>query len=164
MSRITDFYLKNSANCDGLTLENIWSFSDEDLESSHDVIQWLFPTIEPSMFNPDAPSLSKKDIDLWGINPELKANLKESFNRFLSFAGFDYCDGQIVLKSKKKNVWWGFNHNWLRITRVLNCLSTLGLELECKDLYQALKVMYESKEYEISDEVFSYWRKASRLP
>jgi hypothetical protein len=164
MSKIIDFYLKVAPNCDGLTLEDIWRFSDDDLEHSHDVIQWLFPTIEPSMFNPDAPSLTKRDIELWNSNPELRHNLRDSLNRFLVFLGIDYDDGQMSLKSKKENVWYGFNHNWLRITRVLNCLSTLGLDLECKDLYQCLKVMYESNSYGITDEVFSYWKEASRLP
>ena len=163
MSKIVDFYLKSSPNCDGLTLENIWAFSDNDLEQSHDVIQWLFPTIEPSMFNPDAPSLTKRDIDLWKANPELRNNLKESLNRFLAFLGIEYDEDHMVLKSKKKNVWCGFNHNWLRITRVLNCLTTLGLDLECKDLYQCLKGLYESGGYDITDEVFSHWRSASGL-
>lgn len=163
MSKIIDFYLKDSSNCDGLSLEAIWAFSDNDLEQSHDVIQWLFPTVEPSMFNPDAPSLTNRDIELWKANPELKINLRESFNRFLSFLGFEYEDGTLFLKHKKNNVWCGFNHNWLRITRVLNCLTTLGLDLECKCLYQTLKSLYESNEYEITDEVFSYWKAAAKL-
>lgn len=164
MSKIIEFYLKTAPNCDGLGLEHILSFSDDDLEHSHDVIQWLFPTIEPSMFNPDAPSLTKRDIELWAINPELKNNLRDSLNRFLAFLGIEYDGGQMFLRTRKENVWYGFNHNWLRITRVLNCLSTLGLDLECKDLYQCLKLMYDSKEFDINDDVFSHWRKAARLP
>jgi len=163
MSKIIGFYLKLSTNIEGLTLEEIWAFSNDELEHSHDVIQWLFPTIEASRFNPDAPCLTQVDIRLWKANPELKANLRETLHRFLPFLGLAYEEGRIVFRTRKKNVWCGLNHNWLRITRVLNCLWTLGFDKECKDLFQCLMGMYESKDFEITDEVFQHWKSAARF-
>lgn len=163
MSKIIDFYLKVSPNTDGLTIEKIWPFSDDELEHSHDVIQWLFPTIEASRFNPDTPCLTQVDIQLWKANLELKANFMETLNRFLSFLGLSYEEGKIVFRVRRKNVWCGLNHNWLRITRVLNRLSTLGFDKECKDLFECLAGMNESKDFEITDEVFQHWKNAARF-
>ena len=157
---LLDFYLKLKPNCDGLTLDNLLSWSNEELEYSHDVIQWLFPTITESSFNPDAPILTERDIHLWKANPQLQSNLRESFERYLTFLGLEYKDDQLALTNKKQNVWCGLNHNWLRITRDLNCLSLLGLKQEAKCLFECLEKMYESGEYQITEEVFSYWKKA----
>lgn len=161
MSKIIDFYLKIKPNCDGHTLDNILSWSNDELEHSHDVIQWLFPTTKESNFNPDAPILTKKDIHLWKANPQLQSNLKESFERFLTFLGMEYKEDKLILTDKKQNVWSGLNHNWLRVTRVLNCLNLLGLKQEAKCLFECLENMYQSNEYQITEEVFGYWKKAA---
>ena len=95
--------------------------------------------------------------------PGIETNLMEILNRFLSFLGLSYEEGKIVFRVRRKNVWCGLNHNWLRITRVLNCLSTLGFDKECKDLFECLAGMYESKDFEITDEVFQHWKKAARF-
>jgi hypothetical protein len=56
------------------------------------------------------------------------------------------------------------NHNHLRITRILRCLTVLGLESEAKAFFGCLSEMYESEQNKpvpaISDETMLYWRQA----
>jgi hypothetical protein len=56
------------------------------------------------------------------------------------------------------------NHNHLRITRILRCLTVLGLEAEAKAFFGCLSEIYEDEQNKtlpaLSDETMLYWRKA----
>ena len=52
------------ADARGRKLHEIWEFSDNQIESTHDFIQWLFPLTEPSQSQPDAPVLVQKKYRL----------------------------------------------------------------------------------------------------
>jgi hypothetical protein len=56
------------------------------------------------------------------------------------------------------------NHNHLRITRILRCLSLLGLEAEAKAFFDCLSEIYEDEQNKpmpaISDETILYWGEA----
>jgi hypothetical protein len=55
------------------------------------------------------------------------------------------------------------NHNHLRLTRILRCLSLLGLEAEAKALLNCLSAIYDEENLNsaISSETFEYWRRAT---
>jgi hypothetical protein len=57
-------------------------------------------------------------------------------------------------------VWAAPNHNWLRITRVLRSLCTLGLETEARQLYERLDIIYSSRRFPITADTFEYWTDA----
>ena len=66
------------------------------------------------------------------------AALRRSFAVFLRFLGLEYVDGAVVEAeglAGRREVFTSFNHNWLRITRVLLCLRTLGLDDECRAFF-----------------------------
>jgi hypothetical protein len=56
------------------------------------------------------------------------------------------------------------NHNHLRMTRIIRCLTVLGLEAEAKAFFECLTGIYEDEQRKaspaISDETFEYWRRA----
>jgi hypothetical protein len=56
------------------------------------------------------------------------------------------------------------NHNHLRITRILRCLSILGLEAEAKAFFNCLSEIYRDEQNKpmpaISDETIIYWGQA----
>ena len=56
------------------------------------------------------------------------------------------------------------NHNHLRITRILRCLTVLGLEAEAKAFFGCLSEIYEDEQNKtlpaLSDETMLYWRRA----
>ena len=118
MSEIIKFY-RDEPNRSGYTWSYVLAWSDDDLEAIHDFIQWLFPTDERSRFNPDAPVLSAADIQAFQ-DPELQSRLDQSIERFRKF----YKLG--VHATSKAPAWaMPYDHNLLRITRIVRCLSLL---------------------------------------
>jgi hypothetical protein len=57
-----------------------------------------------------------------------------------------------------------FNHNHLRISRILRCLRILGLQTECIAFFKALERVYNSSASTISARSFTYWRLAVTRP
>lgn len=160
MQDIIAFYLKESPNSDGRFLEDIWGWPDEDWELEHDFIQHLFPLAEPSAFNADAPLLDDATINEFRKDKLLQHNLRQSYERWLRYCGIENVDGNLRVTDFKNNVWGGFNHNWLRITRVLRCLTLLGLESEAREFFLLLSELRKSKKVAIGDESFGFWKRA----
>lgn len=158
MRNIIDFYLKESADCDGRMLEEIWEWSDDDWDFEHNFIQWLFPTMEESIFNPDAPILNEEIITQWHQDGLLRHNLRISYERWLRFCGVGLVNDELVLIDANKNVWRGMNHNWWRITRVLKSLSALGLAVEAAEFFSFLERI--RNEVGVDDETWAYWAEA----
>lgn len=145
-------------------------FTDANLESKHDYIQYAFPIKTPSGFNPIAPILSKKEIK-W-INGEngLKAriNLKNMFIRMLQFYGFTLietpeiikCEYSSAFSERAKNWLTPNNHNFLRITRILISLQLLGLSEYAMAFYRILDELYSMIPDIISKKTYKYWTNA----
>lgn len=166
MSRLVDFYRGTETDIEGRLLTDILSWPDDNFEEVHDFIQWLFPLMEPSQFNPDAPLLTKEDIAVFRSDPVLQANLLKAFDRILTYLGFSLSDGEVVegrnFTARVPDVWAGLNHNWLRITRILRSLTLLGMETHALALYQRLHALYQSGKFPIPPDTFRYWTEAVR--
>ena len=143
----------------------MWTFSDEELEGIHDFIQWMFPLRQPSQFDPDAPLLTDDDIAQFHSDPKLGVNLLRSFGVFLTFLGLRF-ENERVQKAPdfeaKKGVWLYPNHNWLRISRVLESIRVLGLKKPGRAFFDFLKTYRESGQSGITAESFRYWEKATK--
>lgn len=57
-----------------------------------------------------------------------------------------------------------FDHNHLRITRILRCLRILGLQTECDAFFAALKRIYDDPSINIGERTLSYWTRAVTRP
>ncbi|KAF1998442.1 hypothetical protein P154DRAFT_524134 [Amniculicola lignicola CBS 123094] len=57
-----------------------------------------------------------------------------------------------------------FDHNHLRITRILRCLRVLGLQEEAEAFYSALKWTYEYPEVRINEKSMIFWTRAMKRP
>jgi hypothetical protein len=167
MSRLVEFYCGTGTDGEGRRLDTILSWGDGRLEAVHDFIQWLFPLPEPSRFNADAPLLTEEDVAAFHREPQLRANLRRSFERILSFLGLAEIEsGEVVegpnFDSRTADVWDDPNHNWLRITRILRSLSLLGLGAEARALYRRLEDFHAGGRFPIDGETFRYWSGAIR--
>ena len=167
MSPLIEFYRGTGTDSEGRRLDAILAWGDGRLEAVHDFIQWLFPLPEPSRFNPDAPLLTAEDIAAFRQGSALRANLRRSFERILSFLGLaEQPDGEVIegpnFASRMSDVWEYPNHNWLRITRILRSLSLLGLEAEARALYRRLEDFHARRRFPIGDDTFQYWTEAVR--
>jgi hypothetical protein len=148
MSDIIKFY-SDEPNPSGYTWTYVMSWSDDDLETIHDFIQWLFPTDERSRFNPDAPVLDANDIMAFKA-PGFQERLDQAIERFRKFYKFG-----------SNAPWWAmpFDHNLLRITRIIRCLSLL------KGIDAAAAFKDEAKKTALTSNVplhgsIAFWEKA----
>jgi len=98
----------------GRTLAMLLQQTDHQAETTHDYIQWLFPLDEPSRSVNGAPVLTELEIDEIRQSSLAQANLAESARWFLGFL--------------ERNDHWitKYNHNHLRITRVIKSLRLLA--------------------------------------
>ncbi|KAF8442959.1 opioid growth factor receptor conserved region-domain-containing protein [Boletus edulis BED1] len=133
------FYL-NRLRCqpDNLLIEEIhseWYANCDQLEWNHAYIQWLFPIQEEGM-NVDAYRLLPHEIGLMRDNEEIICRLVKSYQMMLDFYGMRMLSDTGLLgrslpprdfKSRYRHL-LRKTHNNLRITRILKCLSELGME------------------------------------
>ena len=153
----------------GRTLDDILAWDDTRLEAVHDFVQWVFPLPEPSAFNASAPVLSANDVAAFRDDPVLRERLLAAFRRMLRFYGFDLGgDGarpdvlQAPDFAARARGWvTPGNHNMLRVTRVLRCLTLLGLPAHARAFLAALERLYDTGSAQaIGATTLRYWRGA----
>ena len=147
----------------GRTLAQIRAWDFERLETTHDYIQWLFPLEEPSGVNPGAPLLDRATIRAFQQDPHLRSELLKSFVLMLGLFGLKIDSEPLRVSERpdfreRAQVWLG-SHNLLRITRILICLRTLGLEPEARAFYDFLESLY-AREPDGIGSSFEYWKRA----
>ena len=108
-------FLKNEGvDFKGRSLSEIWKYTDIQIEQNHDFIQVVFPLNKPSENTFHGFHLSDQSELLKLQNSEIvKSNLIKSAGWFLGFL--------------ERSMSWrdGYDHNQLRITRVIECLRLL---------------------------------------
>ena len=144
-----NFLSKEGKDFKGRTLESIWSFSDEDIERTHDFIQILFPLNKPSESAFHGYYLDSEDlIEQIRSNTIARENILKSSNWYLSFL--------------TRNVWlWNrnYDHNQLRITRVIECLRLLISEDEADKFYDdVLKIIKDNNK--VNQTSLNFWKNA----
>ncbi len=182
MSKLTDFYSGVGPDSEGRMLEEILQWGDDRLEFAHDYIQWLFPLREPSNFNPDAPILTDEDIALWKANPVLSENMLRAFRVWLGFLGLEVEENEVTTVMSEtcaiigtrytvqpaewfndhKVIWRYPNHNWLRITRVLRSMKSIGtwnLIAAADAFFKCLEQLHKEEGF-VSEDSFMYWQEA----
>lgn len=163
---ILEFYQHGQRNTDGDTLNDVLSWTDESLEDNHRFIQWLFPTFAASAFNPQAPVLTDDVVREFLRDEQLRDRLTLAFDRMLSFYGLTRSGVNVVKAAnwpERSSQWLVFgDHNHLRLTRILDSLSTLGFKHEAAALLACLEDIAGSDEgrREIDPRSLTLWRRA----
>lgn len=135
----------------GRSVEDVLGFDDSELERSHDYIQWLFPLPEASRFNLDAPVLALRDLAELAASTAAKDNLRRARDRMLAFY--------------RSNDHWltEFDHNHLRITRIIRCLALVLGRGEAQAFHDAIGALVSAAGDPVNAQSLEYWRKASGL-
>lgn len=104
--------------CDnaGRKITDYLNFDTSQLEEVHDYIQWAFPTLTPSAYNPDARVLGWDDIESIHLHDSAQYYLERMTQKMIRFYQ-DY-DGWLVES----------DHNHLRISRILESLNLLMVD------------------------------------
>jgi hypothetical protein len=132
------------------TLATILSWPDSQLEASHDYIQTVFPLPEESMFS-FAPIVHPEVRAAFLARPELRASLRQALERMLTFYGLQFTTttkdnndtdtpSETITRAPNfttasPNWLTRFNHNHLRLTRIIRSCRVLGLEGEASALH-----------------------------
>ncbi|KAL8702962.1 MAG: hypothetical protein Q9201_003866 [Fulgogasparrea decipioides] len=159
----------------GRTLSTILSWPDSRLEFCHAYIQNLFPLPESSPFNPSAPIIDKVTFTTFRSSPELRNRLSNSLRKMTLFYGFSWGNenGKVdiapnnhdtVFKKASKNWLMPFNHNHLRITRIIRSCRVLGLEDDAQAFYAAFLNVAKQRPGVISQRSLMYWQRAAERP
>ncbi|KAL1711012.1 opioid growth factor receptor conserved region-domain-containing protein, partial [Schizophyllum commune] len=135
-----EFY-SNTRRCrpDNLLIDEMhekWFGDYDKLEHKHGFIQWLFPIREYGV-NYEAQPLQPHEIEAMKADPATTARLIKSYNMMLDFYGMRLISEETGLldrvppprnfEARYRNL-VRHSHNNLRISRILKCLSELGLE------------------------------------
>ena len=143
--------------------KDILQFDENEIEYEHDFIQWIFPTIEKSRFNSDAPVIDKSFSERFQKDELAKSNYCKSCQLYLNYIGF-CCDGQGKIKSIKPGRIYELPfHNYLRITRMLNSLNQVGNNTCSANLYQALMKDVRTDSNKIDEKTLKYWRETQKV-
>lgn len=142
-------FLKNTeTDFKGRYLENIWSYSFEEIENKHDFIQLLFPLDKPSQSVFHGHYLkSKKEILEIQADEFAKKNIIKSSQWFLDF---------LVNSSNWRNK---YDHNHLRISRIIQCLRLLISNKDADEFYTKILSLLEKKNI-INSDTLEFWRKS----
>ncbi|HEY7765202.1 MAG TPA: opioid growth factor receptor-related protein [Aestuariivirgaceae bacterium] len=149
MSAITLFLEGRGTDHRGRIFADVIALEDEQLESIHDYIQWLFPLPEASAFNPLAPVLSSSDIEALRLAPIAKQNLERAGTRMLLFY--------------KRTTHWltAMDHNHLRITRIIRCLALILGPAPAQRFHREILALVERAGGPVASQAMDYWRSAA---
>lgn len=158
------FYRGEETDDRGRRIDEIWGFSLDELEATHDFIQWLFPLAERSGVNPNAPLLDAETIAAFQGDATLRKNLERSLRVMLDFYGLAIAGNEILrvptFSARSRNWLTPGNHNFLRLTRIMKSLSSLGLGDRAAQLLVCLEEIDRRHPGVIGDTTLRYWREA----
>lgn len=143
-----DFLTFNGKDFKGRTLENIWSFSDKEIEEIHDFIQIVFPLNKPSQSAFHGYYLDNQDlVNEIKNNKKAIANIIKSSEWFFSFL--------------KRNTYWNapYDHNQLRITRVIECLRLLVSDEAADNFHKNVLELIQNNN-RVSARTLNFWKNA----
>jgi ribA/ribD-fused uncharacterized protein len=119
------------------------------LENWHNYIQWIFPTTAQSRYNLTSHPLTATEIDIFKNDSGIQTDLVKSFVIIADFYGWLVHNGAVRIqdqnhyKNRMKAINTKDNHNFKRISRILQCLGLVGLDLYRDSFMDALKAAVE---------------------
>lgn len=167
---IRAFYSGERPDSSGRYIEEIWAFTDHQLEYIHDYIQWLFPLGTRSRFNPDAPLLTQQTILAFRRSGFLRSRLKRSIELMLKYYGLQSVESKSgslkIVKSPEfgsKSLNWlkRENHNHLRLTRIMTSAGFLGLRDYSTAILACLEEIATEFPEGFSAQTIQIWRAAA---
>ena len=146
---LVDFLNGTGPDHKGRYLRDIWDFDDKAIEQTHDFIQWMFPLTEKSMSVPGVPTLSTEDVKAIRTSEVARANLEKSSQWYLDFL--------------RRNDHWikSYDHNHLRITRVMKSISLLISKDLATSLLNSIYEIAEDRVSIIGKDAICFWKLAA---
>lgn len=140
----------------GRMFDDILRWSNIHLEFSHNYIQRIFPTDEPSKYDRTLKPVTNDDVLSIIQSKRAKSNIGIAYLKLLSLwklDGENYKNTKIYRYWNKDN-----NHNHLRITRMLKCFRLIQMNDELKDFSNRLSYLLDHNGLKISKKTEEIWR------
>lgn len=145
-SAIVQFLSGDGRDAAGRSFEEVLAMDDVAIERHHDFIQWLFPLDEPSQAVPSSPVLTGSDILVLRNFATVQLRLRDATERMLRFY-------RATAQWKQP-----FDHNHLRITRIIKSLRLLSGDGPA-DAFKAA-ILSEAEDSRVSPTSRRYWNEA----
>jgi hypothetical protein len=164
-SNIVNFYMGTyrppSVN---KTLDEMWEWDNNHLEGIHGYLTWWFPTRKQSLSTEWDP-ITDEEIQRFKEDPELRKRFLKSFYRILRFYGMEMDASATPIRIKRsedyeqRRAGWVTleNHNYRRITRILQSLMLLGFKDLANMFLEALMGVYYENQKIIGAKTYDYW-------
>ena len=148
-SQLVDFLKNTGKDKHGRTHQDILNFSDEQLESVHNYIQWIFPIREMSENVMGSPYLeNEEEIELLRKDHHVQENMIKALVRMEDF----YRDNDFWLQPN--------DHNHLRITRIIKSIKLLNSPDNAKEFYEFI-LDRVNKFKPVTEESLRFWINAT---
>lgn len=166
LQELIAFYKGHIVNPEHLYIKDMWDMDFEQLEENHSYIQWLFPLKLRSRYNPYAPVLSPIQVKSLIQDIEIQAAMFKSLKVMLEFYGFkmmitgDGIDISFAEDFEERSKVWlrPCNHNFKRISRILNSLCLFDMTEFEVEFRKVLQQVYEKYSDVIGERTALYWR------
>ena len=145
---LIDFLRGTGPDSHGRYHADILRFSDQELEETHDYIQWLFPLREESKAVPGSPYFENEEVvQILKNNEDVQENIVAALVRMERF----YRDNDFWLRQG--------DHNHLRITRILKSISLLSSKENAVDFYDFIMRRVQDAQ-PVTAESLEFWKKS----
>ena len=84
-SSLVAFLEGSGTDSQGRRLSDVLQFDDDEIDHTHDFIQWMFPLKEASSSNFSVPTLLASEVDFIRSSAECQQNLETSASWILAF-------------------------------------------------------------------------------
>ena len=146
--RIHAFLRGDGTDARGRRLADVLAFDDAAIEGVHDFIQWLFPLAEASRAVPGSPVLTAGEAAAIRANPKALDGLRAALGRMRRF--YEQTDGWLT----------GFDHNHLRITRIITATRTLLGDAEASAFHAAVTARNAAAGSPVNRQSLRFWQQA----
>lgn len=139
------FLRSEAQDIKGRYLLDIWDFSDEQIEFTHDFISLLFPLDSQSNNSSQYFYLDNEElIKVMRADIVVKTNLIKSAEWFLGYL-------------KRNHAWQSkFNHNQFRITRIIRSLRLLVSDREADKFYKNVLDLLD-QDHIVNEKSLAFW-------
>jgi len=150
-SDIVQFFLDQGRDGGGRTLTQVMQKDNSWFERTHDYVQWLLPTRRRSQYEPSAPVLTDRDVQVFQVRRDLREAYSFGVDRMKRFLELDQMRPFWVRRR---------DHNHKRISRLIESLMDMGLEERARRVLEQVLRADSSNPGEIDPEAVSHWKQA----
>jgi hypothetical protein len=145
---IHEYLVGSGRDSGGRSIETVLAFDDASIEAVHDFIQWLFPLPVASRAQPHSPVLAKAELEAIRRDPVAVGNLKRASKRMATF----YIANDHWLTP--------FDHNHLRITRIITSLRLIAGPAAAQEFYAAIADRVRTSPMAVNSRSLRFWSEA----